>query len=190
VAALCAALLAVSPAAAQLMNGAAGWSYITTVKATSATTLQLTGANWSTNYNTLFINCAGLLVSHAGDAIAAYVGEGSGPTWEVGNGSNAGYTDTDNQVADLAVDIFNGNYSNFNTTTPVSMKFFIYNPGSSTMYKMIYLFEYGEFSAATGEAASGLSWWAEDTNPLTGFELKDSGSGNIKSGQCSLYGMN
>jgi hypothetical protein len=33
-------------------------------------------------------------------------------------------------------------------------------------------------------------WWRGDTNPLTGFELWDNGTGNISGGTCSLYGMN
>jgi hypothetical protein len=188
-----AGLLWASPAAAQLMNSVAGWSYIATVNATGATTLRFTGANWSNKYNTLFVNCEGLLVSVANDAIDAYIGEGSPVTWQ-GDGpdgnSVSSYASTQDLKNTGAGDLFDGNWQSPSTAYPASLKFFINNPGSSTAYKMVYVVEYGFGSSTTnGGESSDLGWWTADTNPLTGFELEDGDGGNIKAGTCSLYGM-
>jgi hypothetical protein len=180
-----AALLEASPAAAQLLNGAPAWSYINTVPATGAATLQIAGANFQNTYNTLFISCVGLLDSDGG-GIGAFVGEGSGPTWE-GDATNGNgtldYASTQDGKANGAGDLFDGD-NPASATLPTSMSFYIHNPGSSTLHKVVFIYQYG----AAGQLAA-QAWWGADTNPLTGFELADNNGGTITAGKCSIYGM-
>jgi hypothetical protein len=185
---LAAALLGASPAAAQFLNAApGGFQLIATISANNTSpNLAFSGANWSTRYNTLFLNCEGLVIAKSNDAIGAYIGEGSGPTWE---DTSSNYASTQDQKATDSGDIFDEDQSNYNTTLPVSMKFWIHNPGSSTVYKMVDAIEYGVFEGSNGQSVWVQAWWYGDTNPMTGFELSTQ-DGNIKSGTCSLYGMN
>jgi hypothetical protein len=53
---------------------------ISTQTASSSASLQFT--NLPTSYNTLFLNCAGLLMSSNTVVPKLQIGEGAGPTWE------------------------------------------------------------------------------------------------------------
>jgi hypothetical protein len=59
-----------------------GLTLISTQTASASASLQFT--NLPTTYNTLFLNCTGLLTSSNSATVRLNVGEGSGPTWETG----------------------------------------------------------------------------------------------------------
>ncbi len=164
-------------------GGSGGPVLISTQTASASASLQFTSL--PTSYNTLFLNCEGLTMTSAGGTVQVYVGEGAGPTWETGahySSSNDGKTN--------ATDYFDGAASWYNTTLPVSLKFWIDNPGSSSVVKVITTYISGAYNnSAWGEDLMYAGWWNSDTNALTGFELVGNGS-TIKAGTCSLYGMN
>ena len=157
---------------------------ISTKTASNSASIQFSGSNFSNSYNTLFLNCSGLLMSVGGAKIASNIGEGAGPTWETA----AHYTNAGDATS-TGTDLFDGNWPFFNVTTPVSMKFYIDNPGSSSVVKQFWGTEAGGLQSSTGIYSNTNGWWNGDTNPVTGWELVGIG-GTIKSGTCSLYGMN
>jgi hypothetical protein len=193
-----AALLGASPAAAQLANNAPAWSLIAVQNANSSSSLQFTGANWSTQYNTLLLNCEGLFGSATGITLALEVGEGTPVSYETG----AHYVSTNNAVNN-ATDIIAGNMLGMTTTgAPTYLQAYIDNPGSSSVIKNVALFV-GGGNSTTGDGVNSTccgynnyamgfyivsGWWNADTAQLTGIELVPS-SGSIKSGTCSLYGI-
>jgi hypothetical protein len=200
-----AALLRVFPAAAQLANGAPAWFLISVQNANSSSALQFTTSTgtWSTSYNTLFLNCEGLFGSVSGETLAMEVGE-SAAGWETG----AHYTLVE-EGATTASDVLSTYMLGMTTTgAPTNLQAYIDNPGSSTVIKPIAVFLSGGNSTTgnnVGSTCCGYDeaavfddpngndwfvsgWWNSDTNALTGIELVPS-SGNIKSGTCSLYGI-
>ena len=64
-----------------------GMTLISTQTASASASLQFTSL--PTSYNTLFLNCASLVVSANGTNVNFFVGESAGPTWKTG----AHYTD-------------------------------------------------------------------------------------------------
>ena len=163
---------------------------IATKTASGSASIQFTSL--PATYNTLFLNCTGLVLS-ANAILVGYVGEGAGPTWE--NGAHysqegtfltpaSGFKQTDTTIATG----FQGNSGS--TTIPQSWKVYIDNVGSSSVYKMITTITSAYCGTCAGSNPSMLmSYWNNDTNAITGLELVPT-SGNIASGQCSLYGMN
>jgi hypothetical protein len=167
---------------------------ISTQTASSSASLQFT--NLPTSYNTLFLNCTGLLMSNSSTTILVAIGESTGPTWETGayytrafvysfatSNNGTGYTTTGTDILGLSG-------SNMSATVPTGFKVYIDNPSSSTMYKNIYFSELGLPSTTTWGGAGGWAYWNNDTNAVTGLEVTASGGGSISSGTCSLYGMN
>jgi hypothetical protein len=157
---------------------------ISTQTASSSASLQFTTTanTFSSSYNTLFINCWGLLLSAANHTIYMYVGEGSGPTWKTAatytSPNGAGQTDL------LGL----GNFNLNTATDPLDFDTYIYNVSSTTLHKVFLLNEY-LYTAANQAYGSIPAFWAGDTAALTGVELVPS-AGTIASGTCSLYGMN
>lgn len=168
-----------------------GMHFISTQTASSSASLQFT--NLPTSYNTLFLNCAGLVPSANGTNIYLYVGEGSTPTWETGahysvageywNTANTGSNLTTTTASDA---LYNG-LAPVKTTFPVGLLMYINNVGSSTIYKMMTTKWTGGYNYLF--LGSVGAYWNNDTNPITAIELSAS-SGNLTSGTCSLYGMN
>jgi hypothetical protein len=109
---------------------------ISTQTASSSASLQWT--NLPTSYNTLFLNCSGLLTSVTSTYIYLYVGEGAGPTWK----TSANYTDAgvyggsgaQEYHTTTATEIFDG--APFHTTRPSSIKLYVDSVASSSIYKM------------------------------------------------------
>jgi hypothetical protein len=172
-----------------------GMHFISTQTASSSASLQFSGANWSSGYNTLFLNCTGLLVSTSPAYLELVVGEGATPTWEAGshytnirtynwvNGGGPGGGTT------TATDILNWvSGAATSTSIPNALKVYIDDVGSSSIYKMATYHLLNYDSSAQYEII-GSSYWNNDTNPITGLEVITS-AGNITSGTCSLYGMN
>jgi hypothetical protein len=159
---------------------------ISTQTASASASLQFNGANWSSSYNTLFLNCSGLLLTAAGGGknIAVQVGEGAGPTWPTG----AHYSQWPDAVT-TAADIFNVMAPLNTATDGISFWFYIYNVSSTTLHKLFI----GQMAVNdnTGSfTGTGIyAYWNNDTNALTGIQLVGGGT-TIKSGTCSLYGMN
>ena len=170
-------------------GGSGGPMLISTQTASSSASLQFT--NLPTSYNTLFLNCSGLLETNA-DRIWVEVGEGAGPTWETaahytvqeiyvdngGSGSTGGTSGND----------LTGN-GYLSSTQPLSLKMYIDDVASSSIYKYAYIEETQVASNGTYLGSQSWSYWNNDTNPITGFEILPA-SGTFSSGQCSLYGMN
>jgi hypothetical protein len=59
-----------------------GLTLISTQTASASASLQFTSL--PTTYNTLFLNCAGIIDAAFGNNLLIRVGEGAGPTWETG----------------------------------------------------------------------------------------------------------
>jgi hypothetical protein len=172
---------------------------ISTQTASASASLQFSGSNWSSSYNTLFLNCAGLMLSNAGGATLVFqVGEGAGPTWETtahytggwhafeadntGGGEWSGNTIT-------ASDLLAAGQNNYSTTVPASLKAYIDNVSSTTIYKQVH-YSFNAFAVGDGwYEQQGSAYWNNDRNAITGLQIKPS-AGNIASGTCSLYGMN
>ena len=160
---------------------------ISTQTASSSTTLQFT--NLPTSYNTLFLNCTGVVTGSNGQQLQLIVGEGAGPTWETGSHhtlSNiwAGGGSTGVQAGTTGTDLLEE--SGISNTIPTSYKIYIDNTASSSLYKDVsYVASAG---GGTIYTQSGWGYWNNDTNPITGFELV--GISATFSGTCSLYGMN
>lgn len=179
-----AALLLPSPASAQLLNNAPGWSLISVQSTTTSSSIQFTGANFSNNYNMLFLSCEDLIPSSTSGGIDMEVGEGTGASFAWETSSN--YTNIGGSTT--CPSLLCGGYNPPNTTTPTSLKAFMYNPGSSSVVKVVFNYEYGIVNLAKGNLTTDQSWWNADTNPITGWEVYN-GAGTFKSGTCSLWGM-
>ena len=167
-----------------------GMTLISTQTASGAATLQFTSL--PTAYNTLFLNCEGLIESsNTASIFYFYVGEGAGPTWETTahySEVQIGADDANNSFA-LGDNTSSGLFAwGGSTTIPKSIKLYIGNVGSSTLYKFITYIAY-EGDNATSKSISGAGYWISDKNPVTALELAVT-SGTITSGTCSLYGMN
>ena len=167
-----------------------GMTLIATQTASGTGTMQFTSL--PTAYNTLFLNCEGLIESsNTASIFYFYVGEGAGPTWE----TTAHYSEVQLGVDDANSPIGFGDKTSSglfawggSTTIPKSIKLYIGNVGSSALYKFITYIAY-EGDNATSKSISGAGYWTSDKNPVTALELAVA-SGTITSGTCSLYGMN
>jgi hypothetical protein len=172
-------------------------TFVVTQTASSSASLQFTSL--PTSYNTLFLNCTGLMLSSGTATLALYLGEGATPTWETGGHYTAVYFGTgENGGAGAAAvrtltgtDVLNGQMNDFTTGIPASIKLYIDNVASSSIIKMItWNFSDPYNTVANNQWGwSGWTFWNNDTNPITGLELVPS-TGTITSGACSLYGMN
>ena len=170
-----------------------GLTLISTQAASSSASLQFTSL--PTSYNTLFLNCAGLLASAGGTLLFIEVGEGAGPTWEtgahytasgwyVGNGAVTGFYST------TGTDLTGGGWGHLQSTAPVSFKMWIDNVSSSNLYKNARMdVEYLDGNDGLYYEQDQAGYWNNDTNPITGIEVTMTG-GTITSGTCTLYGMN
>jgi hypothetical protein len=164
---------------------------ISTQTANNTGSLQFT--NLPATYNTLLLNCSGLLMSAGHVLLAMQVGEGTGPTWETAGNyavtlTGSGGTSSGTTLTDLLQTVGGGDYWG-STTYPAAIKLYIDNVGSSSSYKNVtgILSIYLDGPAPTVNVVA--SYWAGDTNPITGIQLTASG-GTIAKGTCSLYGMN
>jgi hypothetical protein len=171
-----------------------GITLISTQTASGSASLQFSGSNWSSSYNTLLLNCSGLMISGGG---GVYVGEGTGGSfaWETASdyAIAEGYVYTSGAGPTYA----GWNASNLmgiqgSASVPQSFEMHIYNVGSSSIYKIV-TFLYGGYLDSGSNTGlfyqTGASYWDNDKNPITGLEIVPS-SGTIASGACSLYGMN
>jgi hypothetical protein len=163
------------------------------VTVSSSASLQISGTNWSSSYNTLFLNCEGIL--SADGFYSVYVGEGGTPTWETA----ANYT---NVVMEITAQAGGGtSTTSFSTslaelvtaatsgTIPASLKLYIDNVASSSIIKAATYLAAGYYDSSGWRTKMGSSYWNNDTNAITGLELVP-GTGGTISGTCSLYGMN
>jgi hypothetical protein len=181
---------------AWIAEGAAGGSggpqLISTQTASSSASLQFT--NLPTSYNTLFLNCTGLITSGGGSSYISFlVGEGSGGSFAWDTTSNytvsyigtyqGGTPDTDYQTN--ATDLTGGVGYGSGTTIPASIKMYIDDVGSSSVVKLA---TWQDSIAGEQWYISGTGFWNVDTNPITGLKLVP--SAGTMSGTCSLYGMN
>jgi hypothetical protein len=171
-------------------------SLISTQTASGTASLQFTGL--PSTYNTVFLNCAGLLLS-ADEAILVQVGAGATPTWKTSNNYSMSsiYTATafdDSSVFNTTTnnDLTGGALFSDSATNPLSLKLYLDNIGSSSITKLA---TYSTAGSKDSPASSygiytitGMGFWKGDTNPVTAIRLITTG-GNITAGTCSLYGM-
>jgi hypothetical protein len=173
-----------------------GLTLISTKTASASASLQFT--NLPTSYNTLFLNCLGLLGSVGTGSIQVKVGEGATPTWETGShytvslsffatgmGANpaGSYSTTD-------ADLTGNNPPGESTTIPGSIKLYIDGVASASRYKMATFFTsiYTDTSIPSMVTVAGSGYWNNDTNPVAALEVVPT-SGTV-TGTCSLYGLN
>jgi hypothetical protein len=159
--------------------------------ASSSTTLQFTSL--PTTYNTLYLDCDGLLSSTTGAFFYIRIGESTGPTWETGAHYTSEYEysgqNANNASAGNATGTDMGNGSAFYNTIPSSIKFYIGNTASTTTYKMAtFFFSDSDANDPTYET-EGSAYWNNDKNAVTGLQISAS-TGTIASGTCNLYGLN
>jgi hypothetical protein len=189
-------LLGTTGEAQQIFDRSAFGAQSPTMMPISIQTANNTGSLQFTNlpatYNTLFLNCSGLLMSAGHVLLAMQVGEGTGPTWK----SDGNYTvaltgstgsSSGTNLTDLLQTTAGGDFWG-STTYPAAIKVYIDNVGSSSFYKNVtgILNIYLDGSGPTVNVVT--SYWAGDTDPITGIQLTASG-GTIAKGTCSLYGM-
>jgi hypothetical protein len=176
----------------QFYNNTGVNGLVATITANAASSIQFTGANWSTNYNSLYLNCTALTASTSGVTLEMEVGE-SAAGWETGahytSDSAFVQTTTASDILDATAKIGYGDKAmSLTTTSAAFLQFTINNPGSSTLAKIISgVFGGGVSQDAYGQFAYVSGWWNSDTNALTGIELVPS-TGTL-SGICSLYGI-
>ena len=163
---------------------------ISTQTASNSASLSWTGLGSS--YNTYFLDCS-LIPATNTVAFEIQVGEGGTPTYETSNywasayltdsGGNTGaYTSTGYILASASnrVDnVYGGSFQAWISSVP-----------STATYKMIH----GLYTHAYSAGSYSQGGWFEgfyhgDTNAVTALKVLLS-SGNITSGQCSLYGLN
>ena len=175
-------------ASAQQIYNSAPSSMLIATQALSSSSTGFQFKNVPNNYNSLFMNCGGLLFSATGASLILRIGEGSGGSfaWETG----ANYTSAVNSTT-TATDVFDGLpwALSASTTSPVYVQAYVNNPSSSSLHKIVS----GTMGGASNTVSYGYGpavftgWWNNDTNAVTGIELAPTGA-NI-TGTCSLYGM-
>jgi hypothetical protein len=169
-------------------GGVGSMNLISTQTASSSASLQWTGLG--SGYNTLFLDCTLLPASNVVTS-EIQVGEGGTPTWETSNYYSSGYMvdSQDNTGTFDAATYVGGNYRMDNTYGG-SFQAWISSVPSTTTYKMIHGLYTNQYS---GGSYSQNGWFGGfyhgDTNAVTALRVLLS-SGNITSGQCSLYGLN
>jgi hypothetical protein len=173
-------------------SGNGAWTLIATQTASSSASLQWTGLG--STYNTLFINCNGLIMSASGNAPKLIVGEGATPTWETGlhYTVNQNYTFSNQTIGEYYTTTNSDplSFGTVATTFPVSIKAYIDNISSTTLPKTI-TYTDASLDSANSEYIyqAGFGYWNSDTNAVTAIEIAAT-AGTITSGQCSLYGIN
>lgn len=172
--------------------GSGAMSLISTQTASASASLQFT--NLPTSYNTLFLNCTSIVPATNGASFDLEFGEGPTPTWKAtsynengtysGSAGTSGSTSATNQSAFGIIGIMTNNSgASGNSNLSIS------NANSTSLYKLI-----GGRAADISGAGESFSLfiggsYTGDTNAVTAIQVYMS-SGNIASGQCSLYGMN
>ena len=177
-------------------QAAGGMALISTQTASNSASLQWTGLG---SYNNYYLNCS--VITPASNAVnfEAQVGEGATPTWETATYNGSGYASDQTGatsiigptsggsgliVAGNVVITATNNYS-------LSLQLWLTNVQSTTVAKHMQFLS--EWNIATNPyfdtSGSGGGTYNGDGNAVTAFRVLFS-SGNISTGQCSLYGMN
>jgi hypothetical protein len=183
-----------------ICEGSLPLTYISTQTASASASLQFT--NLPTSYNTLFLNCTGLVASSTSAYIVYQVGEGATPTWETGAhysgfiASNFGESElsTLSGQIDLTGLGGGGGFSLSGTTSyPETMQLYIPTPSSSSAYKQTTWSATGYNTPnSTYAEDEGDGFWSSDTQPITALQVTTTNhaGATITSGSCSLYGLN
>jgi hypothetical protein len=166
--------------------------------ASNSATLQWTSLPTST-YNTFMLDCNGLVPATNNVSFQVQFGEGVTPTWEAGASYSYGVflSTTQATTATAGTNGTNtsafilGSSANISTTAGFSNSYTIkfYNLGVAGLYKNIsFQVQQMYFNVSNWSAAGfGGGFYGGDTNAVTAIRVFFS-SGNIASGQCSLYG--
>jgi hypothetical protein len=147
-----------------------------------------------TNYNTLFLNCQGMIGS-SNAFLSLNVGEGGTPTWETA----ANYTGVSIEMNSGSSTATVGNGTAFGglitpsvaiATEPISVKLYLDSVASSSVHKLAtYQIDNTYYGDTFYRTKYGSTYWNSDTNPITGLQLTLT-AGAFTAGTCSLYGMN
>lgn len=174
-------------------SGSAGaMALVSTQTASGSADLRFTGL--SATPNTYMMQCNGI-VPAATDFAKIQVGTGGTPTWQTSSyaytfagAKGTGTADTGGATGASAIH-FNDNSISNAGTVGFGLTVWINNVGSSTLQKPIFG-NYQFFNADTSVYASGSfgGQWAGATTALTAIRFIMN-SGNITSGQCSLYSL-
>jgi hypothetical protein len=167
--------------------------FISTQTASSSASLQFTGLG--STYNTLFLNCNGLVPATNSVSLELQYGEGATPTWETANYSfggryatQGGSSGNEDGASGSSIGL-DGGVSN-SAGANISFKAWISNVGSSSLYKQtVALIGAYEVSSTFEDWVAASGTYTGDTNAVTAIRILMS-SGNITSGTCSLYGLN
>jgi hypothetical protein len=173
-----------------------GLQLISTQTASNSATLQWTGLGSS--YNTMFLDCNDVTPGNSGYNFEVQVGESAGPTWETSNyydgfiyiehasATVEGVNNSDGGAVIVATSVGStGIASDYN----LSLKLWISNMASTTAAKQMELStSYDNGSSQVVPAQGGGAYYG-DANAVTALRVLFS-TGNISSGQCSLYGLN
>ena len=153
-----------------------GMHFISTKTASASASLQFTSL--PTSYNTLFLNCVGLVASGA-TFLRIIVGEGATPTWETGSHytnmvlwTGTGAASPQQNLTTTAPYLVNMG-SSTSTATPAQFKGYIDNVNSSTLHK-IASFETGNGDNTSNNnyyVQSAWGFWNNDVNAVTGLEI-------------------
>ena len=148
-----------------------GTQLIPTQTTLSGTTTSLQFTSLPT-YNTLFLNCSGLLTSNTAATLLVQIGESTGPTWETG----AHYTGLINTLEVNETTFTNTDLTDGANCTgtcsdtsgnPTFIQLYLYNPGSSSLYKYSTWTIVGYAGGAY--MSQGYGYWdnGSDTSPVT-----------------------
>lgn len=161
---------------------------ISTQTASASASLQWTGLGSYAEYQLI---CSNIIPATNATGFYLQFGEGGGPTWKTANyryewiNALNGALSVGHNTSDSGINF----YGNADNIAP-GVSVFATLVGLSAGHSQV-LWENGGLSAnGTSYSAGGNSgWYTGDTNPITAIQVFMS-SGNITSGQCSLYGMN
>ena len=159
--------------------------------AATATSLDFT--NLPTTYNTLFLDCNGIVTS-ANAFIEMRFGEGSTPTWETASYYYA--ASSINTIAGIPVSTATSTIAMMmgvdpelgGSAIPFNLQAWIRNIASATLNKVVNFQSSYINPSSNFEVASGVAGYVGDTNVVTGVRILPS-TGTITSGQCSIYGL-
>lgn len=169
-----------------------GMTFIGTQTASSSATLDFTGLG---AYHSVLLVCQSLIPATNSQHMLLRIGESTGPTWEAANydwstnGFSSGGAAGLGATADSAIRVSFNTVSNATAGKGFSFSAEIFNLSSSTDLKWVH--SHASFRSSTNslEGADTVGLYTGDTNTITGIRVL-SASGNITSGECSLYAMN
>jgi len=146
-----------------------------------------------TGYNTFLLDCNNILNATNNTSVVLRVGEGSTPTYET---SGYKYSGTAYSTTGGATNPFSASAANINLATlgvssghGLNAKAWITYPGTGDYLQASIAVSYMNANDAPDMTSMNLAAaYTGDTDAITALQVL-AGTGNITSGQCSLYGL-